>query len=221
MKKAILIIVLAIFNTALHGYEFTGISRGFAMYGGFEIDPAPALSAGASVTMDVPFFFRQSTFFTELVMPVFLLDLSHYRLTLGNRFPLLAVAGIGLVNRFALHIQGTANWMHSVTALSFDESLLIGFFRPGWHAALGLGWNRTFTAYIAHTPAYRSLSYGGAVDGWYGGTGGSFSLSLEGGIILSENIPVGARIGYSISDSFTAHNGSGFFFNIGGGWFVK
>jgi hypothetical protein len=108
-------------------------------------------------------------------------DLHDYAFKAGAQTSVLRAGWFDLATQLALEVAGTSNSIYEATALRTDLVLLAGHYGRRWFAVAEAGYDRAWLTYIKNSDWYRTNFYPGAVDGWYGGTGGNLHGGVKGG----------------------------------------
>ncbi|MCB0640760.1 MAG: hypothetical protein KDC44_03935 [Phaeodactylibacter sp.] len=63
-----------------------------------------------------------------------------------------------------------------------ETHAIFGYYRPHWHLAGAIGFDKAIATHFRHSDSYREHIYAGVPDGWYEpATGGNFYYGLQGG----------------------------------------
>ncbi|MDH5681280.1 MAG: hypothetical protein OEZ36_06825, partial [Spirochaetota bacterium] len=165
------------------------------LYFNFEFDPTFAVVLGYSRTFYLDFINRNLTLAVDYTLPIFLLDMKHYRFEFTNRIPLFDSQSWNIVNRFSLLNAGTDNGLYVGNKFSINEGLLLGYFQPKWYSAVEVGFEKNLLTYIEHSDKYKSQIYPNAKDGWYKSTGSKYVLAIQGGYTFADFFELTARVG--------------------------
>jgi len=155
---------------------------------------AAGLRAGALGTL-IPF--------AQATLVVAQPDPHDYALKAGAQASLLHVGWFDLSARLAFEVAGTENSIYTGTALRSEVVLLAGHYGRRWFALGEIGYDRVWLTYIKNGDWHRTYFYGGAKDGWYSGTGGTFEAGVKAGFAVGR-VEIVVRAGVAKSETLQA-----------------
>ena len=188
---------------------------GKCAYLNFEFDPTSSIVAGYARSFEIKVINRNLTLTGDITLPIFLLDLKHYRVTIGSRIAFFNSERWNILNRFSIINKGTDNPVYSGNLFSIEDGFIGGYFSNKWYAAGEFGYEKFLLTHIKHTDWYRDYVHTNAKDGWYSSTGGNFSFGLQGGYLFRDIIELTLRLGMYKTEAFNDPAGVPFYTNIG------
>ena len=90
------------------------------------------------------------------------------------------------------------NEMSLVTMQSFGSEFAVisGYYKPTWHAAFELGFDKAISTHLKHTDLMRE-TFPEVQDGWYLPTGGNWYYGLQGSKTIGDHLDVNLRVGFT------------------------
>lgn len=173
------------------------------------VERAPLLTLGYAHRLEVEALPRSVTLVGELGLPILVSPLKNLRATLAARVLVLRqdATGWNLLNRLEFKVVTTENFVHDSLSLGLGDSLLGGYFGAAWFAAAELGYYRSLSTHIEHTPEYKDV-YAEARDGWYRSMGGGFTLGVQAGWTPGLGVELGLRLVLETSERLNAPLGA-------------
>jgi len=218
MKKYIVVfLVLAVMVQFISAKEvFNRTQPGEQrIYSTFDFDPAPAITTGYAAGFKLEAINRTITVTGDISIPIFLLDLKHYRIQIGARVPVFNSQYWNVMNRFSLIQEGTDNSIYFGSSLGIEQGLLMGRFADKWYVAGEANYRKFLLMYMEHSDWYRENVYADAKDGWYGSTGGMFNFGIQGGYTFGGILEATLRLGIYKTEAFHDPIGLPFYANLG------
>ena len=88
------------------------------------------------------------------------------------------------------------NEMSMVTMQSFGSEFAVisGYYKPTWHAAFELGFDKAITTHLKHTDLMRE-TYPEIQDGWYVPTAGNWYYGIQGSKTIGQKADATLRLG--------------------------
>jgi hypothetical protein len=123
---------------------------------------------------------------TDLALQWAEVDASDFKLRGGVLIPIVGNASWKLIGGATAIVRGTDNAMSRMINVGADASVLAGYYRPRWFAAVEGGFDWALATHIDHSDAYR-MSFEGARDGWYRNTGGTLRYGVQAGVSFAGN----------------------------------
>lgn len=114
-------------------------------------------------------------------------DVSDFRLRAGALVPIAGHGAWKLIGGLHAIARGTENDVARMINLGTDVSVLAGYYRPRWFAALEGGFDWALATHIDHSDAYRMQVYADVRDGWYKAPGGTFRYGVQSGVSFGGN----------------------------------
>lgn len=185
------------------------------MYVNFEMDPTFALVAGYARNLEIEAISRSLTLTGDITIPIFLMDLKHYRIELGSRIAFFNSEKWNIINGFSVLYKGTDNPVYTGKLLGIEEGLMLGRFAEKWYAALELSYEKYLLTHIKHSSWYKEYVHTEAQDGWYSSTGGNITFSLQGGYTFRGVIELTLRFGMYKTEAFNNAGVIPFVANLG------
>ncbi len=131
MKKLFLIplIILVQIQTTDGREVFNQLQPGAQnVYVNFEMDPTFALVAGYARNLEIEAINRSLTLTGDITIPIFLMDLKHYRIEIGSRIAFFNSEKWNIINGFSVINKGTDNPVYAGNLLAIEEGFLLGRF---------------------------------------------------------------------------------------------
>ena len=217
--KTIIFTILILFSQLYHcnGKEIFNRMQPGGQYAYFncEFDPVFAVVGGYARNFEIKAINRSLTLTGDITLPIFLLDLKHYRIEIGTRIAFFNWKKWNVLNRFGIINKGTDNPVYSGNLLSTEEGFLFGYFSNKWFVAGEFDYEKFLLTHIKHTNWYKDDVHADAKDGWYSSTGGKFTFGLQGGYLIKGKFEITLRSGVYMTEGFNLPPGAPFFANIG------
>lgn len=215
-SKYILLFIAALMQVSSAQEVFNTIRPGEQRaYFNFEMDPTFAIAAGYAQSCELQAIDRNVTLTADITLPIFLVDLKHYRIKIGTRVPLLGSKNWNIINRFNIKNKGTDNIVYTGNVWSIEEGLLLGYFAGKWFVAGEVDYDKFLFTHLKHSNWYKENVYADAKDGWYTGTGGNIKLGMQAGYTFRNKIELSLGFGLSKTESLNDPVGLPFFMTIG------
>ncbi|MEE9167207.1 MAG: hypothetical protein V3U24_07090 [Candidatus Neomarinimicrobiota bacterium] len=185
------------------------------VYFNFEMDPVFAIVAGYARNIEIKKLSRNVTLTGDITLPIFVMDLKHYRIDLGSRTALFNSEKWNIISALSVINKGTDNPVYAGYLFSIEEGLLLGHFATEWYMAIDLSYEKFLFTKIEHTHWYKESVHTDAKDGWYSSTGGNITFGLQGGYTFRNVIELTLRFGMYKTEGFNNAGGIPFVVNIG------
>lgn len=122
----------------------------------------------------------------ELGIAVAELDTRDFRVQAQAFTSILRWRAVYLTGSTALIGRGTENSIYRGYNFGLDLTGALGVYRPGWFAAVELGFDKAVVTHVTHSEWYRTYFYADAKDGWYRDTGGTVNYGLRMGVTVGK-----------------------------------
>lgn len=211
-----ILIVVLLTNGAIFGREISNrlpVDTKSA-YAHFEFDPTFVLTGGYGRSFAVQKLNRNIELFADLGLPIFLIDLRHYRLSVSSRVALLDNPTWNVLYRVSGLNIATDNNLYKANALTVETGILPGYFRENWHLAAEINFQKNLATYLEHSDWSRKNVYADAKDGWYSSTLAKWIFGVQGSYALNQQIQISGRFAYYMNSKLGKPFGVPFLGNI-------
>lgn len=161
--------------------QVTNLPRGTEQSAGIEAGFESAFIVRGTYAHELPGFLRDAQVYARFSWPVANPDLADFAVDAGITATVLGTDRWKVELLLGPVLRNTSSELFDATAVGLRSGLLAGYRSDSWGLLAELGYEQILTAHIAHSDRYKNEVYGGARDGWYSLSGGTFQLGLRGG----------------------------------------
>jgi hypothetical protein len=124
-------------------------------------------------------------------------------------------------NNFAVTAKVLGNFrryqttMVRIASLGADLSALAGYYKPTWHAAAEVGFDKAISSHLKHSEEMREIAYADIKDGWYRWTGGNWHYGIQGSKTVGRSYEITIQLGVTNAEGNDEDAILPFFFQLG------
>ncbi len=120
--------------------------------------------------------------------------LDDFRVRIGAQVEVVQIGGFSATLKILSNFRRYQNPMVRIVSFGSDFAALAGYYKPTWHAAGELGFDKSITSYLKHSDVMKA-DFPGIRDGWYVPTGGHWYYGVQAGKTIGESFDLSLRLG--------------------------
>ncbi len=118
-----------------------------------------------------------------------------FKVRLGGQIEVFESNGFSVTGKIFASFRRHETDLVRMASFGSEFSLVSGYYKPTWHIAAELGFDKSIVTNLKHSEIIREYVYADIQDGWFIPSGGNWFYGIQGSKTVGKSMEISSRLG--------------------------